>query len=113
MNLDRIRQEFPVVQHGTYLNHAAVGTLPTRAREAVRTYVEDFNEHAASNYRDWEAAIETARSRAARLINAKPEQIAFVKNTTEGLCFAANGIDWRSGDNVVLNDLEFPSNVYP
>ena len=113
MNLDRIRLEFPVVQRCTYLNHAAVGTLPTRAREAVRAYVEDFNEHAASNYRDWEAAIETARSRAARLINATPEQIAFVKNTTEGLCFAANGIDWRSGDNVVLNDLEFPSNVYP
>ena len=113
MNLDRIRQEFPVVQHCTYLNHAAVGTLPTRARDAVRDYVADFNEHAASNYRDWEAAIETTRSRSARLINASSEQIAFVKNTTEGLCFAANGIDWRSGDNVVLNDLEFPSNVYP
>ena len=113
MNLDRIRQEFPVVNHCTYLNHAAVGTLPVRAREAVQDYVADFNEHAASNYRDWEAAIETTRSRSAQLINAAPEQIAFVKNTTEGLCFAANGIDWRSGDNVVLNDLEFPSNVYP
>ena len=29
------------------------------------------------------------------------------------MCFAANGIDWRPRDNVVLNDLEFPSNVYP
>ena len=113
MNLDRFRQEFPVVHRCTYLNHAAVGTLPRRAREAVQAYVADFNEHAASHYPEWEAAIETARSRAARLINAAPEQIAFVKNTTEGLCFAANGIDWRPGDNVVLNDLEFPSNVYP
>ncbi len=113
MNLDRIRQEFPVVQNCTYLNHAAVGTLPARARDAVRAYVADFNEYAASHYRNWEAAIETTRSRSARLINATPEQIAFVKNTTEGLCFAANGIDWRSGDNVVLNDLEFPSNVFP
>ena len=113
MNLDRIRREFPVVHHCTYLNHAAVGTLPGRAREAVQAYAADFNEYAASHYPKWEAAIETTRSRAAQLINAAPEQIAFVKNTTEGLCFAANGIDWRSGDNVVLNDLEFPSNVYP
>ena len=113
MNLDRIRQEFPVVHHCTYLNHAAVGTLPGRALEAVRAYAADFNEHAASNYRDWEAAIEATRSRSARLINAAPEQIAFVKNTTEGLCFAANGLDWHGGGNVVLNDLEFPSNVYP
>lgn len=113
MNLDRIRQEFPVVRHCTYLNHAAVGTLPGRAREAVQAYVADFNEYAASHYPKWEAAIETTRARAARLINAASEQIAFVKNTTEGLCFAANGIDWRPGDNVVLNDLEFPSNVYP
>ena len=113
MNLDRIRQEFPVVHHCTYLNHAAVGTLPARAYEAVRAYAADFSEYAASNYRDWESAIETTRSRSARLINADSRQIAFVKNTTEGLCFAANGIDWRRGDNVVLNDLEFPSNVYP
>lgn len=113
MNLDRIRQEFPVVHHCTYLNHAAVGTLPGRARAAVQAYVTDFNEYAASHYPDWETAIDTARSRAARLINAAPDQIAFVKNTTEGLCFAANGIDWRPGDNVILNDLEFPSNVYP
>ncbi len=113
MNLDRIRQEFPVVHHCTYLNHAAVGTLPGRARAAVQAYVTDFNEYAASHYPDWEAAIDTTRSRAARLINAAADQIAFVKNTTEGLCFAANGMDWRPGDNVVLNDLEFPSNVYP
>lgn len=47
--MDRIRQEVPVVHHRTYPNHAAVGTLPTRAREAVRAYLQDFNEHAASN----------------------------------------------------------------
>jgi len=111
LNLDRIRQEFPVVHHCTYLNHAAVGTLPTRAREAVRAYAAHFNEHAASNYRDSEAATQTTRSRSARLINAPPHHNAFAKNTTEGLCFAANGIDWRSGDNVVPIDLAFPSNV--
>lgn len=113
MNLDHIRTEFPVVNQCTYLNHAACGTLPGRALEAVRYYASDFNAYAASHYSDWSEAVEKCRSSAARLINAKPDQIAFVKNTTEGLCFAANGIDWHSGDNVVLNDLEFPSNVYP
>ena len=113
MSLDKYRQEFPVVKNCTYLNHAACGTLPSRARKAVQAYISDFNEFAASNYSNWTTTIEATRSMAARLINAKPEEVAFVKNTTEGLCFAANGIKWEVGDNIILNDLEFPSNLYP
>jgi selenocysteine lyase/cysteine desulfurase len=42
-----------------------------------------------------------------------PTDLAFVKNTTEGLSFVANGLDWRSGDRVLVADREFPSTVYP
>jgi selenocysteine lyase/cysteine desulfurase len=48
----------------------------------------------------------------ALLIGAEAAEIAFIKNTTEGLVFVANDIDWRPGDNVVLAEIEYPSNVY-
>jgi selenocysteine lyase/cysteine desulfurase len=36
-----------------------------------------------------------------------------MKNTTQGILIAANGIDWQAGDNVVTTAVEFPANVYP
>jgi len=39
--------------------------------------------------------------------------IAFVKNTSEGLNITANGIKFKPGDNVIINELEHGSNVYP
>ncbi|HID06194.1 MAG TPA: aminotransferase class V-fold PLP-dependent enzyme, partial [Armatimonadetes bacterium] len=49
----------------------------------------------------------------ATLIHADVDEIAFVKNTTQGILIAANGIDWHSGDNCIITDMEFPANVYP
>ena len=47
------------------------------------------------------------------LMNADATEIAFMKNTTQGILIAANGINWREGDNVVTTAVEFPANVYP
>ena len=44
---------------------------------------------------------------------ADPAEIAFVKNTSEGLSTAAFGLPWRKGDRVVLASAEFASNLYP
>jgi cysteine desulfurase/selenocysteine lyase len=46
------------------------------------------------------------------LIGAQYSEIAFIKNTTEGLGFVANGYPWKQGDNVIIADIEYPSNVY-
>ena len=50
---------------------------------------------------------------AARLVNASPEQIAFLRNTSEGLSVIANGFPWQKGDNIVTTAVEFPANIYP
>lgn len=62
---------------------------------------------------EWDRCAEETRDKFARLINAAKEEIAIIKNTTEGISIAANGIDWRPGDNLITADVEFPANVYP
>jgi selenocysteine lyase/cysteine desulfurase len=57
--------------------------------------------------------IEEVRGVAAKLINAEPEEVAFVKNTSHGLSIVAEGLEWKTGDNVLVYEKEFPSNVYP
>ena len=113
LHLDKIRKEFPVVDSITYLNHAACAPISTRVRTAMESLLKDHNENAAFNHGQWDSRIREVRELVSGFINASPEDIAFVKNTSEGISFVASGLPWQAGDNVVINTLEFPANVFP
>ncbi len=53
------------------------------------------------------------KEKAGKLLNVSPEEIAFLSSTSEGVNLLAHALDWESGDNVVVADLEFPSDVLP
>ena len=76
-------------------------------------YLDDVHFHGAAHYDRWLNAIDATRRSAARLLNAEPEEIAFVKNTSEGISHFAHGLDWKTGDEVVSVEGEFPANYYP
>ena len=107
------REQFPVTQRYIYLNHAGVAPLSLRVRRAMGNFLDDATDNGAINSQCWAAAAEACRKSAAKLIGADVSEIAFMKNTTQGIIIAANGIDWREGDNVLTTAVEFPSNVYP
>lgn len=110
---DKWRSEFPVTNSYIYMNHAGVAPLSRRAMDAMVGFVEDATLNGAVNVESWVETAEECRSIAAQLINAEATEIAFMKNTTQGILIAANGIDWHEGDNVVTTAVEFPANVYP
>ena len=110
---DRWRAEFPVTKSYIYMNHAGVAPISSRVRDAMMGFVEDATVNGAVNVETWVETAEMCRSVAAQLINADSTEIAFMKNTTQGILIVANGIDWREGDNVVTTAVEFPANVYP
>ena len=107
------RSEFPVTATYIYMNHAGVAPLSRRVRDAMAGFIEDATLYGAVHADDWAEAAEACRVTASGLINADATEIAFMKNTTQGILIAANGIDWREGDNVVTTAVEFPTNVYP
>ncbi|MYA99418.1 aminotransferase class V-fold PLP-dependent enzyme [Candidatus Poribacteria bacterium] len=107
------RSEFPVTETYIYMNHAGVAPLSRRVQDAMAGFIEDATLYGAVHADDWAEAAEACRVTAARLINADATEIAFMKNTTQGILIAANGIDWQAGDNVVTTAVEFPANVYP
>jgi len=58
--------------------------------------------------------LERCRAQFAALINATPDEIAIIKNISEGLCSVGLALPWQSGDNIVLcSTLEHPNNIYP
>lgn len=95
------------------MNHAGVAPLSRRVQDAMTGFIEDATVNGAVNSDQWAEAAEVCRAAAAQLINADTTEIAFMKNTTQGILIAANGIDWREGDNVVTTAVEFPANIYP
>lgn len=110
MTID-LPSEFTVLEDIVYLNHAAVSPWPRRASAAVTVFAEENRLRGAQHYPDWLAVEQRLRERLKRLIGARsPDEIALLKNTSEGLSVIAHGIAWRPGDNVVYPAQEFPSN---
>lgn len=96
-----------------YFNAAQVGPLPIRAAEAGQAAFRD-------KLRPWRHSTnalffdrpESVRGEAARLFNASADDIALVPAASYGLATAARNLDLRSGDEIVILDGQFPSNVY-
>jgi len=108
-NLEKIRALFPIVKNKVFLNHAAQSPLPKPVAEAMHRYVEDYSNFGTS-------PLETSdlgKSLFARLVGAKPEEIALAENTSMGLNIAAHVLRYPPGSKVVTTDLEYPSVVYP
>jgi cysteine desulfurase/selenocysteine lyase len=107
------RQLFPITQRYVYMNHASVSPLSTRVRDCMSAMLAGVAQHADRNFEEWEHATTLTRCAAARIVNAKPHQIAFLRNTSEALSVIANGMKWQAGDNIVSTSAEFPANIYP
>ena len=106
-----MEQEFPHAPDLIYLNHAGVGPWPARTGEAVAQFAQENVRQGAREYPKWLQMEQRLRERLARLINAPtPDDIALVKNTSEGLSIIAYGLEWNAGDQVIINRAEFPSN---
>lgn len=104
-------REFPHEPGLIYLNHAGVGPWPARTAAAIRGLAEENMVMGAKRYPNWLQVEASLRERLARLLNvASTDDIALVKNTSEGLSLVAYGLEWQPGDAVVINNQEFPSN---
>jgi cysteine desulfurase / selenocysteine lyase len=106
------RREFPVCESKVFLAHAGVSPLPRRVAEAMKEYVDAASRDNQENVLSDEVIDET-RALAAGLINAQPNEIAFVGSTSMGLAMVAAGLAWERGDQVVCYRDDYPANVYP
>jgi len=108
-NMLKIREQFPITRNKVFLNHAAQSPLPKPAADVVRKFVDDFSNFGDTSI-EWN---DGGKPFFAKLIQAKPEEIAFVENTSMGLNIAANVLHYPPDSKIVTTDLEYPTVVYP
>ena len=112
--MDQLRSLFPVYQTKTYMESAFHNGGCTAAKAGMDLYFETAFSGALEGKRQWQEATDETRILANHLVGgADPKNIAFTKNTVEGLNLIARSFPWQPGDNIILNDQEHTSNLMP
>lgn len=111
IELGWVRNEFPVTKRMLYLDSAHQAPLATSIRGALVDFLSEGLE-AAGPKPVWLRRVEETRAQVASLFNAKASEIAFTKNTSEGLNIAANAVPIMAGENVVLIEGDHPNAAY-
>lgn len=110
----QIRSEFPITRRWIFLDNAGAIPLPRFVTDRMRDFIETY--YCDSITEHWpllEETVSACRTLFAQLVGATREEIALVSSTSEGLNIVANLLEFSAGDNVVISDLEFPSNRFP
>lgn len=115
LNQKLIEEEYGFLGNAIFLNVSQVVMPPKRVQDAYRRFMDDY----VANYgmdivsRAWDM-VNSTRPKLQKLIGAKDaHEIAFVKNTAEGISILANGLTYRPGDNIVIADQEHQSVLFP
>jgi selenocysteine lyase/cysteine desulfurase len=108
---DELRKDFPALDRYVCLNAAASSPTPKPVREAVTKFYREMETTADTLWEAWLARREVVRVKAAQLVGAEPEEIAFVPNASTGVNLIA---DLLAADGAVLTDeIEFPTVTLP
>jgi len=113
MNITAVREKIPALKTCIHLDCAAVSPLFSDTVIEMQNFLENRGERGDFDFFEWLNKLEECRKKAAELVNASPEEIAFTLNTSQGINTVAHMIKWKKGDTIVTSDLEFPSNSIP
>ena len=103
-----VRKDFPAVRDYTFLNTAYIGLTPKPVADAAHEWVEARALHTYS-VSQMEQKKRESRELFAKLVGADSDEIGFLSATSEGENVVVNSLDFQPGDNVVFDDLVYPS----
>lgn len=114
LTCEESRKYFPYLKTGKkYFNHAAISPLPVKVKEEIDDYLSIRSVTDIEPYFKTLPQASGAKIRLANLLNVNPDLIAWSANVSSSLNILAQGLKWKHGDEIIINDIEFPSNVYP
>ena len=122
MNLDSLRADFPALEDRpdrpapVYLDSACMALVPRPVLQAMEAYYRDFPGCAGRSLHRFSEEVgrryEASRSAFARFLGrSDPRGVVFVRNATEAINLVGQGLDWKSGDRVLVTDREHNSNL--
>jgi isopenicillin-N epimerase len=112
-----LRKQFLIPEDEIYLNNGTVGSSPAPVLRAIfdaYQTTEKMDQQDPEDYPIWGyAAWNEFRDPLAEFVGCKRDEIALLRNATEGNSYIANGIDMKPGDEVLMTDQEHPGGEHP
>ena len=96
-----------------YFNHASCGPMSRPVKNVLENLIKEKSKDEINNYAKLVTVASETKQMIGEMINCSPDRIAFVDNTTNGINILAQGVKLKKGDRILLNNAEFPANVYP
>jgi len=118
MNIEIIRKDFPALKmFRSYMDTAFVGLMPKQVKAAHDKFLEERLNFGPFPLEKtilgiWMDKSEQVRTKLSAFLGAKESELAFTTCTGCGSNIALNGINWRKGDNAVIDDLEYPTDFH-
>lgn len=108
-----VRDHFMLEEDFAYMNNGTLGPTPTPVFDAMSEYWRLMAINPNENSAILQREVETIRRKAASFVGASPDEIAIMRNTTEGLNTIIKGFDWNEGDEILISYHEHASHLRP
>lgn len=110
---DKSNEVFPIKDSYVYLAHCGVSPLYTGALKKEQEITQGHQEKGGLLFSRYNEILNSLRTTAAKLFKTSADNLAFVKNTSEGMNMIANGYRFQEGDQIITYMNEYPANYYP
>ncbi len=97
--------DYPITKKTIYMNNGAVAPTPLSTIKAMTDFMLTCAQAGpdSPSISDYIISLlDELRTRVAHLINCERDEVVLVQSTTEGLNIVANGLDWKTGDTIVV-----------
>jgi len=112
--IQEVRDLFPAAKNVTYFANNGLAPMPTPVTEAIRNALDGLQgAGVAATLLAAPKVLQEARAKTASLLGCDPDEVAFARNTSEGIVWTADSIRWQPGDEVLLYQGEYPTVPYP
>jgi cysteine desulfurase/selenocysteine lyase len=114
ISIEQVRDLFPAAKNTTYFANNGLAPMPTPVTQAIRDALEGLQgAGVAATLLAGPQVVKDARAKTAALLGCDADEVAFCRNTSEGIIWTADSIRWQPGDEVLLYQGEYPTVVYP
>ncbi|MFC1726847.1 aminotransferase class V-fold PLP-dependent enzyme, partial [candidate division KSB1 bacterium] len=104
-----VRMQFPLTFDRYYFNTSGLGPSPRIVIDTVTEWTYKLETICETGHGD----VHKVNEKAAKLLNADPEEIAVTRNTTEGMNIVVRSLPLQKGDEVILTSHEHPGGSIP
>ena len=106
---EQVRALYPLTHDRAYLNTGGLGPAPYPVLDRVRQTMLDLQRISEHGH----TRINESRPAVADFLGARPEEISFTRNATEGNATIASGLEFSAGDEVIFESHAHPGGAIP